>query len=298
MPDILLRPYFLNTSVLYRLRIAILFGLFVFLFLVIFQPFRIFELGQGLVWASAGFGLVTAVTMILLNIVPLRLLPAFFDEERWSIGRELSITLLNLFFIGLFNFLFFGCLVQDAFTLRNLIWFQLVTMAVGIFPVSAAILISESIRRKKFSTEAKQLSGTVGMQVNSEERNNSQKDVAGQHLTAITIPSQNKDEAELTLFAQDILFIRAADNYAEVYFVREEPVRTVVRNSLKALEQVLEPFSEFVRCHKSYIVNTGKVARVSGNAQGYLLHINGSNFTIPVSRQLNAEVKTWFTRTS
>jgi DNA-binding LytR/AlgR family response regulator len=45
------------------------------------------------------------------------------------------------------------------------------------------------------------------------------------------------------------------------------------------------------RCHKSYLVNLAKVNHVSGNAQGYKLHLKDVEDQIPVSRKLNEEIK-------
>ncbi|WP_089734667.1 LytTR family transcriptional regulator DNA-binding domain-containing protein [Chryseobacterium jejuense] len=38
------------------------------------------------------------------------------------------------------------------------------------------------------------------------------------------------------------------------------------------------------RCHRSYIINLGKVKNIKGNAQGYKLTLPEIDFDIPVSR--------------
>jgi DNA-binding LytR/AlgR family response regulator len=121
--------------------------------------------------------------------------------------------------------------------------------------------------------------------------------VASENLlsnTSVTITSENQGET-FSIAPAALLFIRSADNYAEVYFEESGQVsRKVVRNSLKNLEASLN-LPTMLRCHKSYLVNTNRINHVSGNAQGYKLHFKGTDLLIPVSRQMNDEVKNLFT---
>jgi DNA-binding LytR/AlgR family response regulator len=52
--------------------------------------------------------------------------------------------------------------------------------------------------------------------------------------------------------------------------------------------------TDIFRCHKSYLINLTQVAHISGNAQGYKLHLQNSTIEIPVSRTLNATIKEKF----
>ena len=68
--------------------------------------------------------------------------------------------------------------------------------------------------------------------------------------------------------------------------------REIIRNTLKKTEDVIEKYSNFVRCHKSYIVNLSKLKKVTGNAQGYKLIFEQLDFKIPVSRNLSKQILT------
>lgn len=61
----------------------------------------------------------------------------------------------------------------------------------------------------------------------------------------------------------------------------------MLRSTLRRMEDALASWPQFFRCHRTYLVNLDKVAHVSGNAQGYRLHLEGLDDTIPVSRNLN-----------
>jgi DNA-binding LytR/AlgR family response regulator len=62
------------------------------------------------------------------------------------------------------------------------------------------------------------------------------------------------------------------------------------RSTLKKMEGQLQAYPFFYRCHRAYIVNMNKVVHISGNAQGFKLHLAGLDDTIPVSRSLNEEI--------
>jgi DNA-binding LytR/AlgR family response regulator len=50
------------------------------------------------------------------------------------------------------------------------------------------------------------------------------------------------------------------------------------------IEATLQQEPIFVRCHRTYIVNTDKIYSVTGNAQGYRLSLHDTQEEIPVSR--------------
>ena len=50
------------------------------------------------------------------------------------------------------------------------------------------------------------------------------------------------------------------------------------------MEDQLKTVSTIERCHRSYLVNTALVDYVSGNAQGYQLHLKGTDQEVPVGR--------------
>ena len=67
----------------------------------------------------------------------------------------------------------------------------------------------------------------------------------------------------------------------------ELPVKLLLRSSLSRLEAQIIDRSNIVRCHRSYVVNLDRVERVTGNAQGYKLHLFGGQFQVPVARRYN-----------
>jgi DNA-binding LytR/AlgR family response regulator len=94
------------------------------------------------------------------------------------------------------------------------------------------------------------------------------------------------------LAADDFLFASANDNYTHIFYLRDGLVQQVLfRVSVKSLSEQAAGAPSIFRCHKSFLVNLQQVAHISGNAQGYKLHLQQNEFSVPVSRSLNSQVK-------
>jgi hypothetical protein len=274
----------------FQLRQALALGLFVFLFLSGFRPFQLDSLQHSVGLAAAGFGAVTAAVMLLMNLGIPALLPTRFDEERWTAGKQLAWTLGNIFVIGLFNFLFFSFAYLGGLSLNNLLWFQAYTLAVGIFPVSILTLWKNGRDSEKYQSAAV----VLNQKMRRPERSAAQTD----EDAAIEIPSQNLGEESLLVPLRSLLYIRAAGNYLEVFHHHPSGgiSKSLIRNTLKTVEEKLGAHPCLFRCHKSYLANLLHLERASGNAQGYKLHLVGAEDPIPVSRQHNETIKTKLAR--
>jgi DNA-binding LytR/AlgR family response regulator len=84
-----------------------------------------------------------------------------------------------------------------------------------------------------------------------------------------------------------LLFIESSDNYCTVVYLENgQLVKPLLRSSLSRLESQID-MPHIVRCHRSYVVNLDRVERVTGNAQGYKLHLMGGQLQVPVARRYN-----------
>ncbi|WP_158550010.1 LytR/AlgR family response regulator transcription factor [Runella aurantiaca] len=99
----------------------------------------------------------------------------------------------------------------------------------------------------------------------------------------LTLVAENGKD-KLTILPQHLCYIEADDNYVTVVFQEEQKIRKeLLRSSLGRIESQIRA-SHIRRCHRSYMVNLQKVYRVSGNAQGYKLHLWQVAEPLPVSR--------------
>jgi len=78
----------------------------------------------------------------------------------------------------------------------------------------------------------------------------------------------------------------------QVYYFENQVLRSrMLRSTLRKMEDALAAWPQFFRCHRTYLVNFDTIEKVSGNAQGYRLHLRDLEETIPVSRNLNETVR-------
>lgn len=278
------RPYYLETVISKRWLSCLQYGVFVFLFLLAFQPFGLSSLPEGIVSAALGYGLTTFLVMALLNIPFFPLLPAFFAEEKWTVQKELYWNLLNVMAIGLANTLFSAYIGMVTFSSYTLLIFELYTITLAIIPITVTVLLKESRLKNKFEKRSQEINIAI-------EEHKEEELILQEESSLLIILSENeKDKVEVRL--SDLLFIQSSDNYLEVHYLNKGLLqKKLLRNTLKGVASSLENHKELFRCHKSYLVNIFKIDRVSGNAQGYKLHLKGTEILVPVSRQNNEEIK-------
>ncbi len=290
MASLLSRPYRLATIGPAARRNALAFGVFIFLFLWLFQPFGL-STYPGAIWKVAmGYGATcTAMMMVLNGFVPLAM-PRFFSEAKWTVGRQIGWVLVNVALIGFAN-LFYSVAISFAqINLSMLLRFEGYTLLIGLFPVTAGVLWTEARLSRRYRNDSEQVNAGMHSIAAPVEAPVSETPAATVPTSVITIPSENGRE-DLSLPASELLFIHSAGNYLEVYQAKRAQVeRHVMRGSLKRTEEALFGYPQLLRCHKSHLVNLDRVSRVSGNAQGFQLHLDHGTEVVPVSRQLNDRI--------
>lgn len=284
--NIFSKPYKLNASPIANVRMALLFGGFVFFFLYIFQPFQLNTYSGSLLQLCLGYGAVCVIMMLLLNVLFVQIWPKLLQEERWTVGKQIGWTIVNVTLIGLMNALYSNLMGVSTLNVQSIFYLEMYTLALAVFPVSAVVLLNESRLNRKFSEYSKPINSAL------EERNKSSRSkIASKASELIQIPSENAEEG-FAVRPENLLFMKAAENYTEIYLREKANVeRRIVRINLRRLEDVLKEDDSFLRCHKSYIVNLALVVHISGNAQGFKLHMVEHEALIPVSRKFNSSIK-------
>lgn len=280
MFSFLQRPYPIDKSVPRVLLISALFGLFVFLFLRLFEPFGISSLLRGKTFICLLFGAWCSLALLLLNLVVVRLVPQLFRESRWTVGKELVWVIVHCALIGLGNTFVAVFTGLTSWSPQILLTYEIYTVAVGIFPITISVLLTELRLNRQYRTASDEL--------NTHLPGHTPNEIP---TLQVTLPSDNRNE-DLTIPAAALICLEAADNYVTVYHSDAGNVRkTVLRSTLKAQEEQLAVIGSLFRAHKSYLINCDHIERVSGNAQGYRLHLQGIPEPVPVSRKQNDELR-------
>lgn len=255
---------------------AFYFGLFIFLFLIIFQPFGLQQYqAQHKTLILAGYGLLTFFGMLANHLLFSFLLPNWYSRKTWTVGKNISYVLWVFFVIGICNWAYTSLLIFKEYALHTLFTFQALTLVIGIFPITISTFIIYFTRLKEALRDAQLLNQTIHKEHTSDTQ-------------LLNIPSQNKSE-QISLILDKLLYIKAIENYVEV---QTDTEKIIVRNTLKSIEQSISAYPQIRRCHRSYLVNLHQVASFSGNAQGLSLQFKTSGVEdIPVSRTYVPEIK-------
>jgi hypothetical protein len=250
-----------------KLVFAASVGLFLAAFMIVFQPFGVtnhdpdFRINLQFVVVMFSFAaLVTAV--LLLNEFLLRavLVPV---TDRKSLIWWLSWTYL---LVGSVVFLLYNAF-GNWHDFRFSSWLEFLR-DVGLvisFPVTGYLFYLRHLAlRSEF------------VRLQSEPPDPSDR--------SLTFTSENGKDA-LIVTSADVLYLESEDNYVNIaYLEGDAPKSHLVRSSLKRLEdQVEDP--RLLRCHRSFIVNLGRVRSCRGNRHGLRLKLAGMDGVVPVSRK-------------
>jgi hypothetical protein len=192
-------------------------------------------------------------------------------DTSWTLGKELFNLSIILLLIGITGFLIRDILYVNPnnWSLRYF-WEEIRnTFLVGfllliiVLPINLERLIHKytSSINKRPITATKELSNTF-----------------------VTIKTSIVHE-DFKLQVSKFIFAKVESNYIEVFTSSSVGItKTLIRMTLKELEDQLHSFPYVFKAHRSYLVNLYAIEATSGNAQGYQLTLKDCSTTIPVSR--------------
>jgi len=257
----------------YRWLFALSIGLFLALFLLVFQPFGVnnfdptFHISLEFALAVGAFGLLVTAT-VAANEFLLRPLVL----KRLTSRRLIGWLAWTFLLIATGVFLFYNWLGNwhDFHWSSYLGFIRDISLLISL-PVAGFLFY---IRHEWLKSEYVQLQAIH---------------LAGPAPRLVHFSSDNgKDQVSVAL--DDLLYLESQDNYVAVTWVEGGARRaSLIRSSLKRLEEILdEPL--LLRCHRSFIVNLARVRGCRGNRHGLQLTLEGADRTVPVSRAWTANI--------
>jgi hypothetical protein len=245
----------------------------VFLFVLFFQPFPLdqFDFNNRLLFV-AGLGTIVFLLMIFRIILPWRaqinnlediehIVPSFLGDFLLLVSNSVAFA---------FYLRYVGGIEISFYIMFKVVLISLVPLVI--------IRISESFRELKYQNES-----LVKHQKNLQKQlEKYEDDLLSKSLEII---SENRNE-NLKLQIADIAFIRSADNYVEVFHREGDDFKKeLIRSTLKNIEHQIKPYSNFVRCHRTCIVNTHFIEKLNKSFNNYWLSLKKIDEKLPVSRQ-------------
>lgn len=269
--------------VLRNLIIAILFGLFIGLFLLFFEPFNInLSTNKNKVFQLLFFGCITTIVLLIfLYILPL-LLPKIFSDTYWKVKHQVIFYLIILFVIATFNGIYTNYINSLLFSWSNYWWIISRTFVLGGIPIAFLTLLDYQRKDKLNRNQAYSIL-------------NIQKEFKRKSNEIIHHISTDLKNETISFKENDFNYALADGNYIDMcIFVENTLKRVTYRVTLSSFEAQLEKSSSLIRCHRSYLVNLKKVENISGNAQGLKLKIKKQLEIVPVSRKYIPIVRQFF----
>jgi len=258
-------------------------SIFISLFLWIFRPFGL--AGANMNYKELfiiGYGGVTFVVLTLFTILIKGALGYLFPGKQWTVWKHIIWLTLLLLAIGTGNYIYTFVFIDPMiWNWKVFFLFQLVTIAIGLIPVSIITLYSANQKLKN--------NLAIATSINQEIQQKGALDKEKHEM--FTISGKNKGET-LTLPEENIYFICSEGNYVRIYYKGKAGIENMMlRSTLNEIKLQMQNTDSIVQCHRAYLVNTTKVIKAEGNAQGFKLAIDELNKTVPVSRKFVPSVK-------
>jgi len=257
---------------------AISFG--VFLFILFFQPFPLgmLDFNNRLLYV-AGFGIITFLLACLIFIIIPFTIPRWFNVSEWESGPPFILTTL-LLIITATAFSFYIRYVGKV-ELTLYILFKIILVC--LLPIIILVTQYKNKSLEKVIEVLKAQNKAYFQKIQEHSK------AEGDHT--VDLFSSNRAD-KLSLKQKDIIFIKSADNYAEVFYTKDAQIKKkMLRNTLKDIELQLTTAKNIIRCHRTCLINIQYVEQLKRQYGSYYIKANQIEEKIPVSRQYLMLVK-------
>ncbi|MDY8135874.1 LytTR family DNA-binding domain-containing protein [Aquimarina sp. 2201CG5-10] len=252
-----------------KLSLITFLTIYIPLFLLIFQPFGVnnydptHRIGLEFLLVAVGFGIINGLGTWVYEFV---FAPFLFPAP----DRLLFIIriCIEFFWLSIITFLLYNVLGRfHDWNIDSFIGFIRDVAVSGIIPLTIIFLYFNYIKTRN--------AYKVLLEFPKSEL--SKKEM-------ICLASDNGKQM-ISLTIDSLLLIEAQDNYVAVFHLENEKIKkTLLRTTMKKLEEKLIDFS-IIRCHRSFIVNTRNIQKISSSNNRLKLHIQKLDFVVPVSRK-------------
>ena len=279
MFEFLDKPYPFDNALNAFLRIGFGIGLGLFLFILFFQPFELDNADfNNYILTIAGFGGITFLLIGLPRIILPWILPKFLNTRNWDLKREIFLQFL-LWILNSVAWAFYTAYVAHV-KLSMYLVFKMVMLSLAPPVIILIVKEIQSLQNQlhKFKEQNRELDAVA--------RSKQKED----HET-IELVSENRSE-KLALKASELILVKSAENYVEILYRASGSInKTLMRTTLKGIEDQLRSLNQMLRCHRTYIINTAHVIKLQREFGRFYLKMYEIEEEIPVSRQYLLGVK-------
>ena len=255
-------------------------SLLVFFFILFFQPFDLVTLSfNNKLLFTAGMGAILFLFSILFHVWFPLLFPKLFKTSKWEAGPAYVTSVLVVVCTSI-SYVFYLHFVGSV-ELSMFIAFKI--FLISIVPeLVIRVIYKERLLRLQINTLRKDHAHLL----NILEKYNLEN-----QIHSIELFSENRTE-KIELHITDLVLIKSADNYIELYYKEDGQIKKkLIRNTLKNIEEQLNKYNVFIRCHRTSLINIKYIVELVRYDGAYKISLSGFEEEIPVSRQYLLSVK-------
>lgn len=251
-----------TASVKRKVLIGFILCLYLSFIVIVLEPFDTSQFEDEHKTAlMAGYGFVACLVYIIHsrfeNILYLK------SGKVWAIKHEIITTFLFCFFVGSAAYLYNRLVVNLTDLSLSSYWRFLSKTTLYMMPVFVPLML---YLRQAFGEK-----------------------IVPPAEGSFVLTGENKNEV-LRLEKEDLLFIKAVENYVEICFIdkNKQVVSKTFRQTLSSVSDQV-PFLE--KCHRSYLVNISSIKEIDGNSQAAKITFGIGQKEIPLSKTYYKQIK-------
>ena len=277
------------------INIRVISCAFIVLAIAVFKPFGL-EMWQWQAYIHLlsifALGLLSCfLTEVILRYIVR--MPLSYDRGvSYVISRNLRFQCINTPLVALLICLYRHFVMSELVEgnklslsnyLETLVIIAFLSFAIGLywrFKFRSRYLAAELEETKLMNEQLKKL-----QRESSPDLSERRVEMIDQEKSKDTITLTGTTSESVTLEILDLLYIEAVGNYVKVTQYNDGDVHTtMLRATMKQIEETLQAYPMIVRCHRAFMVNLGQVEQISSNSRAMQLVMRHSHDAIPVSR--------------
>lgn len=256
-------------------QISVVFVTLGFILNYFIRPFDIEPAEQvfGYFWTAFVHSVSPLLPLLLVSFIVKRQ-PEITDS--WNLKNEIQFALLVLLMVGVTQFLLRDLIYKNPFnwSLGYLLEEIKNTMLTGGFLVLLVISVNLNIQFFKNNENAQSLNSLIG--------NREGLQMGDDHILVTTELKSETFKLRINRF----IFAKAEGNYVKLWLLNDDDTCNYMlkRITLKDFGSRISDAPNIVQVHRSFIVNSDFIEKVSGNAQGYKIKLKQCAEIVLVSR--------------
>lgn len=222
----------------------------------------------------AGIGYVLAISFFMP-----------YNKKKWTVFLEMSTVLTTLFFCWLLIYVYlvlcFEINLPEPFNIdeshtipENFFYKTLIyTLGTGVF----VYIILHMYNIIKFNNEQNKIETNSYIGAISKKKLNKE---------VLNLTGKNKGE-HLTLNSDHFICVKSEGHYIKVYYLCDKAKRlnsSVLRNTMKSIDNQTIDFKNIYRCHNSYFLNLNFLTSIIGNSNKAHAYLKYYSSKVPISK--------------